>query len=50
VLFAYLGPETMMPITSVLAATLGVFVMFGRSALQFGRNLVRRVWSATSRK
>jgi hypothetical protein len=43
-LFAYLGPETMMPVASVIAAVAGVFMMFGRSVIGFGRGLVRRVW------
>jgi hypothetical protein len=43
-LFAYFGPETMMPVASVIAAAAGVAMMFGRSTYQFGRGLVRRVW------
>jgi hypothetical protein len=43
-LFAYFGPETMMPVASVIAAAAGVVMMFGRSILQFGRGVVRRVW------
>ena len=43
-LFAYFGPETMMPVASIIAATAGVVMMFGRSIYQFGRGLVRRVW------
>ncbi len=42
-LFSYIGPETMMPVASVIAAVAGVFMMFGRTAVGFGRNLVRRV-------
>ncbi len=42
-LFSYIGPETMLPVTSVIAAVAGVFMMFGRTAVGFGRNLVRRV-------
>ena len=30
-LFAYFGPETMMPVGSVLVAVAGVVMMFGRS-------------------
>ena len=30
-LFSYIGPETMMPVASVIAAVAGVFMMFGRS-------------------
>jgi hypothetical protein len=43
-LFAYFGPETMMPVASIVAATVGVAMMFGRNLLMFGRGLVRRVW------
>ena len=41
-LFAYLGPETMMPVASIIAAVAGVFMMFGRNVVQIGRNVVRR--------
>jgi hypothetical protein len=43
-LFAYFGPETMMPVASVLAAVGGVVMLFGRNIVVFSRNLVRRVW------
>jgi hypothetical protein len=43
-IFAYFGPETMMPVASVIAATVGVVLMFGRNILLFGRGLVRRIW------
>jgi hypothetical protein len=49
-LFAYIGPETMMPVASVIAAVAGVVMMFGRNILLFGRNLVRRVRPASRRK
>jgi hypothetical protein len=49
-LFAYIGPETMMPVASVIAAVAGVFMMFGRSVVGFGRGLVRRVWPGSPRK
>jgi hypothetical protein len=42
-LFAYIGPETMMPIASGLAAVVGVFLMFGRSVTLFFRTLARKV-------
>ena len=42
-LFAYIGPETMMPVASIIAAAAGVVMMFGRSIMMFGRGLVRRV-------
>jgi hypothetical protein len=49
-LFAYIGPETMMPVASVIAAAAGVFMMFGRSVMGFGRGLVRRVLPGPTRK
>jgi len=51
-LFAYLGPETMLPLTSAVAAVVGGFMMFGRGLgrivlgtirLRFGRRKVNRV-------
>jgi hypothetical protein len=49
-LFAYIGPETMYPVASIVAAATGVVMMFGRSILTFGRGLVRRVWPQSKRK
>jgi len=43
-LFAYFGPETMMPVASVIAGAVGVVMLFGRNVLLLGRGLVRRVW------
>ncbi len=43
-LFAYVGPETMMPVASILAAAAGMALMFGRSIVHMGRGIVRRVW------
>jgi len=48
-LFAYFGPETMMPVASVIAGAVGVVMLFGRNVLLFGRGLVRRVWPRTRR-
>ncbi len=31
---AYLGPETMLPMTSVVAGVVGFFMMFGRRAVE----------------
>jgi hypothetical protein len=36
-LFAYVGPDTILPVTSALAAAGGVFLMFGRQ--------IRRLWA-----
>jgi hypothetical protein len=49
-LFAYFGPETMMPVASIIAAAAGVVMMFGRNILQFGRGVVRRVWPGARRR
>jgi len=43
-LFAYFGPETMLPVTSIIVAVGGVIMLFGRNVLVFGRKVVRRVW------
>jgi hypothetical protein len=39
--FAYFGPETVLPMTSVLATIAGLFMMFGRTTW---RLLFRRRW------
>ncbi len=49
-LFAYFGPETMMPVASVIAAVVGVTMMFGRNVVYFGRNVVRRVRPGSRRR
>jgi hypothetical protein len=41
--FAYIGPETMLPLASVVMAAVGGVLMFGRNVLSFGRNIARRV-------
>jgi len=42
-LFGYVGPETMMPVASILAAIVGVFLMFGRNVKLVGYNVARRI-------
>jgi hypothetical protein len=42
-LFAYIGPETMMIVPSVIAGIAGVFMMFGRNIVGFGRGVARRI-------
>jgi hypothetical protein len=49
-LFAYIGPETMMPVASVIAAVAGVFMMFGRGVVVNVRGLVRRIVPGSDRK
>jgi hypothetical protein len=41
-LFGYVGPETMMPLASVVAAVVGVFLMFGRNLMYIVRSVARR--------
>ena len=42
-LFAYFGPETVLPLTSVFAALAGVVLMFGRQVRLVARVVFRRV-------
>ena len=49
-LFAYFGPETMYPVASVIAAGVGVVMMFGRNIVYFGRSLVRKAWPGPRRR
>jgi len=39
----YLGPETLMPLASVLAAIAGFFLMFWRVIVKFVKNVYRKV-------
>jgi hypothetical protein len=39
--FAYFSPETVLPLTSILASAVGVLLLFGRSALRLVRGLFR---------
>jgi hypothetical protein len=41
ILFAYFGPETMFPLTSVVAACAGAVMMFGRGLMRFTRRSSR---------
>jgi hypothetical protein len=50
VLFAYVGPETMLPLVSVLTGVVGVFMMFGQSIGRVGSKLWRGVRPPASRK
>ena len=47
-ILAYFGPETMMPVASVVAAALGAMMMFNRNVLLFGRNLIERVRASSA--
>lgn len=41
-LFAYFGPETVLPITSAIAGVAGVFMMFGRQITGWAKRTARR--------
>jgi hypothetical protein len=41
--FAYLSPDTLLPMTSVLAAAVGVAAMFGRGSLVFAMRCLKGV-------
>jgi len=49
-LFAYIGPETMLPVASIVAAAVGVVMMFGRTVVMFGRGLARRLRPRSKQK
>jgi hypothetical protein len=43
--FAYFGPETVLPATSAIAAAAGFLLMFGKQAGRFAALMVRRIIS-----
>ena len=49
-LFAYVGPETMLPLASILAGVVGVLLMFGRNVMMLGRKIVRGVRGLAGRR
>jgi len=48
-LFAYFGPETLMPLTSIVAAVAGVFLMFGKNTFRLIAGIFRNVGRAFHR-
>jgi hypothetical protein len=44
-LFAYFGPESMLPLTSVVATVVGIFLMFGRNTLRMVRRTLMALLS-----
>ena len=44
VVFAYFGPETVMPMTSIIATVAAVVMMFGRTIFRFTLGWVRTAW------
>ena len=49
-LLAYVGPDTMMPLASILGAIVGVSLMFGRNIMLVGRSVARRIARLAGRK
>ena len=52
VILAYIGPETLLPMTSVVAGVVGIFLMLGRGSLRYlrgGLQLARRPGRALRR-
>ena len=41
--FAYFGPETVLPVTSILATVAGLAMMFGRNTLRLIMSCVRLI-------
>jgi hypothetical protein len=39
--FAYFSPDTLLPLTSVIASVVGVFLVFGRTLVRMGRGVIR---------
>ena len=42
-IFAYFSPETLLPVTSIVAAGAGVVLMFGRNTFRLMARVCRRV-------
>jgi hypothetical protein len=49
VVFAYFGPETVMPMTSVIATFAAVVLMFGKTLFRFAVGWVRTAWYVVRR-
>ena len=49
-MFAYFGPETVLPLASVVATILGVVMMFGRLSLHVAMAPFLWVWNKTRGK
>ena len=50
VVFAYFGPETVMPMTSIVATVAAVVVMFGKTIFRFAVGWVRTAWYGVRRR
>jgi hypothetical protein len=49
ILFAYFGPESMLPLTSIVATVAGVFLMFGRNTFRILRRMLVTTFSKTEK-
>jgi hypothetical protein len=49
-LFGYIGPETMLPLVSVFAGAVGVFMMLSRGVMRFARTAIRGLRFRAGRK
>jgi len=49
-LLAYIGPDTLLPMTSVVATVVGVLLMFGRNSVRYSALLVTKCYRRVVRK
>jgi hypothetical protein len=49
-LFAYIGPDTLLPLTSVVATAAGVVLMFGRNSVRYSVLFVTKCYRFVVRK
>jgi hypothetical protein len=49
-IFAYIGPDTLLPLTSVVATVAGVILMFGRNSVRYSVLFVTRCYRLVVRK
>ena len=48
--FAYLGPDSVLPVTSVLVTIAAVFAMLGKNSLRFALGRLRSSWSPKAQR
>jgi hypothetical protein len=48
--FAYIGPDTLLPMTSVVATAVGVVLMFGKNSVRYSLQFVRNCYQRVVRK
>jgi hypothetical protein len=46
VILAYVGPETLLPMTSIVAGVVGIFLMLGRGSLRYLRGVLQVAYRA----